>query len=958
MRCPSALILMLLTGAVVSCARGGKGSSARRTSGSLVLTDVVLPDPSNQHVGAPGSPPTNVSLVQQMVLRFDATVDPSSIHDKSLPVLDSTGRLVAGTYQVSDRQVVFTPELPLTPDAFQSLEHGGLRPGEVYSLTVGPGTSHAIAGLVAIHPDLQSRLPHPSIPGAILISFTTTSEELLYLGGLSPREVQPTSITPVDGIASFAPHLFSDPDGWFGANEIIEIRFDAPLHPGESNVSDKTFRLLDMDHPSGTPVELGVLVSLTENLPSGARIAIEPSGVLPFGHLLAVEGPDRLRHLSAATEPPSIDIVLAVYQTPPSPAATIRDLARADLGSEEDLDRFESSRRRGFAPAEWNRGGTGVLQAARAFLGTGEIGRFQPVASQGGSTVVTLDTSLQPLPLLNGSTPDAEANTVVRGGVFHFTDIDIPAGVTLRPVGPNPLVLLATGSVRIAGTIDLEGGNGSSDHSFDSAVAPGPGGRAGAGGGGGGAANPVVYFPPGQFGLMNLITPTRGETGFSPLVNAQPGEPPPQGGQGGASTILDDPAVDNPEISCNEGNPGLNGGGSGGGGSGGSMYREGSKGRPGLGNMLPQPDRTWIDLWPLTNPPRAEPGTFLFDDGLNRNNFIGPEGEILRLQGGQGGGGGGNKAEGYYCGTQFPWGRNEFGGAFPDRVGDARGGGGGGGGGALEIFAREHLILEGGARVLCRGGVGGGGEITGNSRWGGPGGGGSGGVQLYRSSTSIEVRAGALLDVRGGDGGTGASGGGGDGLIQFQVPVDEQATMNGTLLPDTSIWADPQNIRNPVEITPFSHAVSTWLDLGQTIHRAPGGTRPGLSFPGTDSEGFVVTLADGRIPQPELLPFRVGYLGQFDPVTGTYLDGELPRMDWLPLSSTVRVEFQAGDAVVEGSREVDLATLSDWLPDPAVATGRQFVRWRITFDIAADGSSLDESSRRPIITRFSLPLEY
>ncbi len=51
-------------------------------------------------------------------------------------------------------------------------------------------------------------------------------------------------------------------------------------------------------------------------------------------------------------------------------------------------------------------------------------------------------------------------NTVLPSGTYHFTTIDIPAGVTVTTTSPGVLDLRATSAVTIAGVIDLSGGNG------------------------------------------------------------------------------------------------------------------------------------------------------------------------------------------------------------------------------------------------------------------------------------------------------------------------------------------------------------------------------------------------------------------------------------------------------------------------------------------------------------------
>jgi hypothetical protein len=101
-------------------------------------------------------------------------------------------------------------------------------------------------------------------------------------------------------------------------------------------------------------------------------------------------------------------------------------------------------------------------------------------------------------------TTNITLDTTPNGGVFEFTSINIPAGVTVRLTGSNPAILLCLGSVTIAGQLDASG--------FDSSTgfgsAGGPGGYAGGGigqpgqGPGGGPAGYVVLNPGSVPGCM------------------------------------------------------------------------------------------------------------------------------------------------------------------------------------------------------------------------------------------------------------------------------------------------------------------------------------------------------------------------------------------------------------------------------------------------------------------------
>ena len=52
------------------------------------------------------------------------------------------------------------------------------------------------------------------------------------------------------------------------------------------------------------------------------------------------------------------------------------------------------------------------------------------------------------------------SNTAISAGVHNYTTVDIPAGVIVRVLGNAQVAILATGSIRIAGTLDLSGGPG------------------------------------------------------------------------------------------------------------------------------------------------------------------------------------------------------------------------------------------------------------------------------------------------------------------------------------------------------------------------------------------------------------------------------------------------------------------------------------------------------------------
>ena len=88
--------------------------------------------------------------------------------------------------------------------------------------------------------------------------------------------------------------------------------------------------------------------------------------------------------------------------------------------------------------------------------------------------------------------PTADTSlTMNESGIFNFTTVDIPAGVTVtldKNAGNTPLVILASGDVNILGTLSVDGGDGAAlgETPVPGDGAPGIGGPGGADGGRGG----------------------------------------------------------------------------------------------------------------------------------------------------------------------------------------------------------------------------------------------------------------------------------------------------------------------------------------------------------------------------------------------------------------------------------------------------------------------------------------
>jgi hypothetical protein len=980
------------------CGGGGGGSSSYDAHGTLL--SITFPDSSDPG-GDPTLAPSDAPLVQRVVFEFSARPDPNLVSRLSLPVTDSSGLAIPGRYDVDGDTVTFTPQLPTRPITAISeteLDPGGsgLAAGSTYYVRASPSLFRFLTGADA---KLLARHRDPFDPRGVLIAFETTSDPARYFAGLPLTTPALVATDPVDGATGVTPELWSDPDHVFPPRSSFFVTLDAPVNPAPTNVEDGPLALIDLDdrggsHPDG--LALGFHVAVVENEVDRCVLEITPAGILPFGHLLALELPQPLQGLSQGDVAGSGRSIAATFTVASAPDAEIHDelLEEFDDNAREDASGAELPA--GTIAAEWNEAGSRVLQPGFTFAGDGALGRFIP-APPSGSDVhqITLDTTRQVFPLFDGSTPDAPPGTEVIGGVFSFTDIDIPDGVVIAPMGSNPLVITATGSIRIAGSIILDGQPGTPENANDSAVTSVPGGPGGSGGGRGGEGHPILFFPPDQVSYLSLVSPPFGGRGIGPKYQNGLLVFSAIGGEGGQSGALDHPDggkyTTDQEITCNEFTSANSSGEKVAGGGGGSFLvkgKTGGLGDQGIGNVLATGTGGYtVRPYSGSNDPNVQllPGPGgdwpFYNDGDSDNDFIGAGGQVPRILGGQGGGAGGSKIEAYYCGY---WCKadsdpdndgvcmgGEFNGGnglpqYADSVGDARAGGAGGGGGGLQIQALGDITITSTGRLSAAGGDGAGGEALGCAYWGAASGGGSGGAIVLQSATSITVESGGQIDVSGGagergtkssaylqcqhDGGPGSGGNGGAGVIQLQVPAGTTATVVtiASIVPLTS-WIDPNNVAHPVDFTSLSAAVSQWYDLGRAIARPPAFTNPAFDFSGLDAYGFVPTDADGYVVDPAHVDVVCDYLGQIDPKTKQYRPGQEPRSDFIPTNASVRVEFQGGDAVVEGSREVDPASTTSWSSTAAIANGHQFLRWRVTFDLTAHGETLEPDLPRPTV---------
>jgi len=403
------------------------------------------------------------------------------------------------------------------------------------------------------------------------------------------------------------------------------------------------------------------------------------------------------------------------------------------------------------------------------FGGTGgPNGDFDWVVRTG--EVFFFDTTLTSIVGGPNGIPTAIQNAV--NGVVDVRNLIIEPGGTIRVQGPNPMRVLATGTVTIRGRLDLSGFRGRDVATLNTGNQAEPGGAGVAGGGSGGTGNPVTDASTprggsgtGPFGSLGNGGGQGGESGYAPSVSGKNARRPGGGGGGAFAGNFAGSPVAGPTqaTAASGGNPGnVNGTGA-------------------LSGMNPAAG--------------GAAGASIFTDEKPGNDFFGvrvlrgPAGSLSLMRGelpglwaGSGGGAGGNAVPS----ATFPnpnW----------TIATDEKGGSGGGAGGALQIQALGSIVFGGAGEIVADGAVGGTGENTNFlDHIGGTGGGGSGGHVVLESATGVDFtdgganpsalprawisalgpvkRTGPLADVEACCRQNSNGGAGGPGVIQLHVP--------------------------------------------------------------------------------------------------------------------------------------------------------------------------------------------
>lgn len=705
------LLSLAALASLVGCSGSGGGATGTVKTGGDFL--VLKSEPSDNG---------RLYLNDAIELDFSNEVDLNSVNLNTftIQVLDQVGNTVAepvaGLFSLatspgdtsSGRRLRFTPRLP-TNDLYTN---GGFRPGRTYVVQLVGGDR--VSGTVLLDKGGRA-LERPQSFRFSTSSGTSPSELFRNTVAGGPRRIA-VQVTPsVDNDLVALSKIGGPP---------VEVRitFDQPLNPASSNVptavdtnpltrssADRGRIFLEYDDfVFGQRVWIPADVELESNTLLGSTVVLRPLGVLPNNATIRVIVESQLEDISGESNVPNsvaYERIVGTFRTQRAYESQFACLV-ADFGDSDQVD-FTAA-----FPEPTAEVGPGYLKAGFQFEGSTTGAIFQPSAPE---TILNTDfTTVTPI---NGPAFN------VSGGVFNFQSVLIPSGKVVRGQGSHPMVWLVTERFEVAGTLSVNGGQGTVVMSTGNADVPKAGGAGACGGGDGGDGSPSAT--------------QRDESGAQ---GKGPGQLAGGGGRGGS-------------LACTAGC------GRGSAGGGGSFASQGDpnfkiKTIP-VGAAAPVnpvsifPQQAGIGGNGCTGAAGTltrsflsggTPGPVQFVDARTDNNFWGVGvrfdsplrivGELAVPIGGAGGGGGGDWDPTNTCSTSDV--------AF---LNDASGGGGGGGGGVLIVKCLGPIVIADGGRISADGGHGGGGAQSGSSSRGGGGGGGSGGMVVLMSAQRIEINA-------------------------------------------------------------------------------------------------------------------------------------------------------------------------------------------------------------------------
>jgi len=422
-------VLLLLTLLPAGCSRSSSGGGSR----TFAVTST--------NVGGADLAPIN----GEVRIVFSDAIAPSPVPALFIFESESNGtRHALGELRIQGRVATFVPQLPILPD----LSDAGLKPDTHYTICVPRAGEACAPQLPAPAQTLRSRSGKP-----LARSFMTTFRTL---GGALPFR-DPLAGPPMVTSTDPAPGATEVPVGTPQQPTLVTVSWNEPLLPASVTTATVGIHRL----PQGFPITLAG-VTLAQTAAAGARLTLTPRTAL------TCDASYEIRWSSAVTDlagnPAAVPSMFPSFRTTtncPPVLGIVETFETADFRDPAPAFPNPTDRQ----VAEWFISNRTVLRAGLGFGGSGVDGELNVPAGA-------------PFDLA----------TVNPGGTYQFTTLTVPPTAVLTYTGANPLRILCTGPAHVQGTIDLQGGAGSSGPANNTSQ-PVPGGAGRAGGGSGGTAN-------------------------------------------------------------------------------------------------------------------------------------------------------------------------------------------------------------------------------------------------------------------------------------------------------------------------------------------------------------------------------------------------------------------------------------------------------------------------------------
>lgn len=420
-------------------------------------------------------------LNRVMEFEFNHAVDPDSISFSSIQfTVENASNPVTGSFEIKPdsggRILLFRPHCPDS----EELDNGSFLPGAKRYLVSIPGAKRYGTDVLrdtdgrALRIGTSCRFVSPDrLAGSLFVDYRK-----------GPLKLDPD--LPIEWPAGL--NLFSDPAG------VTRIHFDQAIDARASNINSNNLYMLYSAGERGTPEAQnfpesnrvpGTLRVESNCLERGATVVHEALGILPPNRRLKLvmrrELADLVGEQNITDFAPQFHDTptLAEYygdSTPDWSTVAALDEFREDFETTHNLDIAQG------LPLPAAEVSQGLIQASFAFPGIFSGKDF--VLDAGYTEVFTQGDSY---------VSDSHGATFrVQSGVLNCHNFSIAAGAEVRGRGRNPLVIYATGEVRIEGTLNVSGNHAKWPTALASPQRPEGGAKGECGGGDGGTSSQEV----------------------------------------------------------------------------------------------------------------------------------------------------------------------------------------------------------------------------------------------------------------------------------------------------------------------------------------------------------------------------------------------------------------------------------------------------------------------------------